>query len=103
MIETRDSDKSNHCELMLDCRDVSRRFHQDAVSTKVRRISETTSSDRHHSFDQSEAISLSIEMKNGENMLKDRWSDAMINWDDEMNWWDNESKTIREISLFEKH
>ncbi len=41
---------------MLDCRDVSRRFHQDAVSTKAREISETTSSDRHHSSDQSEEI-----------------------------------------------
>jgi hypothetical protein len=48
---------------MLDCEDVSRRFHQDAVSTKARRIFETTSFDRHHSSDQSEeAISLSIEM-----------------------------------------
>jgi hypothetical protein len=41
---------------MLDCRDVSRRFHQDAVSTKAREISETTSSDRHNSSDQSEKI-----------------------------------------------
>jgi hypothetical protein len=73
LIETRDSDESNQCELMLDCRDVSRRFHQDAVSTKAQRISETTSSDRHHSFDQSEdTISLSIEMSDWGSMLKDR-------------------------------
>jgi hypothetical protein len=57
---------------MFDCRDVSKRFYQDAVSTKARRISETTSSDRHYSSDQLEAISLSIEMLDFENILKDR-------------------------------
>jgi hypothetical protein len=57
---------------MLDCRDVSRRFHQNAVSTKARRNFETTSFDQHHSFDQSEeAISLSIEMSDWENMLRE--------------------------------
>jgi hypothetical protein len=83
LIETRDSDESNQCELMLDCRDVSRGFHQNAVSTKARRISETISSDRHHSFDQSEAISLSIEMLDWRNMLKNKWSD-----NDKLRWWD---------------
>jgi hypothetical protein len=58
---------------MLDCRDVNKQFKQDAVSTKTRRISETTSFDQHHSFDQSkEAINLSIEMSDWENMLKDK-------------------------------
>ncbi len=32
----------------------------------------------------------------------DRWSDAMISKDDEMSWWNSDSRTIREISLFEK-
>jgi hypothetical protein len=31
-----------------------------------------------------------------------RWSDVMKSWNDEMNWWNNESRTIREINLFEK-
>jgi hypothetical protein len=31
-----------------------------------------------------------------------RWSDIMISWDDEMSWWESESRTNREISLFEK-
>jgi hypothetical protein len=41
---------------MLNCRDVNRRFHQDAVLTTTRKIFETTSSDRHHSSDQSKKI-----------------------------------------------
>jgi hypothetical protein len=35
-------------------------------------------------------------------MLKDKWSDVMINWNDEINWWNNESRTTRKINLFEK-
>jgi hypothetical protein len=57
---------------MFDCRNVSKRFYQDVVSTKTRRISETISFNRHHSFDQSEAISLNIEMSDWEDMLKDK-------------------------------
>jgi hypothetical protein len=57
---------------MFDNKNVSRWFYQSAVSTKTRRISETTSFNRHHSSDQSEAISLSIEMLNWESMLKDK-------------------------------
>jgi hypothetical protein len=88
---------------MFDCRNVSRWFYQSAVSTKTRRISETTSFDRHHSSNQSEAISLSIEMLDWESMLKDRWSDTMISWNDEMSWWNSESRTIQKINFFEKH
>ncbi len=81
---------------MLDCREISRRFHQSFVSSKTREIFETTSFDRHYSFDQSEeSISLSIEMLDWEDMLKDsKWSDIMISWDDKMNWWNNKSKTF---------
>jgi hypothetical protein len=56
---------------MFDCTNVKRRFYQNTVSTKAQRIFETTSFDRHHSFDQ-EAISLSIEMLDWENMLKEK-------------------------------
>jgi hypothetical protein len=58
---------------MFDFEDVSKRFYQDAVSTKARRIFERTSSNRHHSFDQSkDTINLNIEMSDWESMLKDR-------------------------------
>jgi hypothetical protein len=58
---------------MFDCRDVNEWFYQDAVSTKAWRISEITSSDRHHSFNQSEeTINLSIEILSWRDMLKDK-------------------------------
>jgi hypothetical protein len=85
---------------MFDCRNVSRWFYQNAVSTKTRRIFETTSFDRYHSFDQSEkTINLSIEMLNWENMLKNKWSDAMIKI--EMIKWNNHY-VIKLINFFEK-
>jgi hypothetical protein len=65
---------------------VSKRFHQDAVSTKARGIFETTSSDRHHAFDQSEeSINLSIEMLDWRDMLKDK---KMKRCYDKFRWWD---------------
>jgi hypothetical protein len=72
LIEIKNSDESNQYKLMLDCRSVSKRFHQNTVSTKTRRIFETTLSDQYHLFDQSKAINLSIEMLNWEDMLKDK-------------------------------
>jgi hypothetical protein len=50
---------------MFDCKDVNEWFYQSAVSTKTRRIFETISFNRHHSFDQVEkTINLNIEMLN---------------------------------------